>query len=99
MTRSLKKHLAATMKATDFLRELIYPFSNLSVALMIAAFSILLSIAVLIMQVNPVMAVVGSSLSLILLVALFRYGMSVLDTRSNGREPEVELPTMALLPA
>ena len=76
------------MKATDFLRELVYPFRNLSVALMIAAFSLLLSIAILIMQVNPVMAVVGSALSLFLLIAMFRYGMSVLDTRSNGREPE-----------
>jgi hypothetical protein len=87
MTRSPVRNHSKTMKAADLLRELAYPFSNLSVALVIAAFSVLFSIAIMIMQVNPVMAVVGASLSLILLFAMFRYGMSVLDARANGRDP------------
>ena len=75
------------MSPADFLRELLYPLRHLAVVLAIAVFGVALTLAVLVVRAGPVLAVVGAALSLLLLVALCRYGMQVLDDRANGRDP------------
>ena len=77
------------MKPTDFMLELLYPWRNLTVVLAILTFGFLFTVSILIMQSGPVATVVGSILALFLLVAMIRYGMSVLDARANGRDPAV----------
>ena len=77
------------MKPAELLLELVYPLRNLTVVLAIVTFGILLTVSILIMQLNPIAGVAGSFLALFLLVAMFRYGMSVLEARANGKDPEV----------
>ena len=77
------------MTPAEIARELVYPWRNPTVVLAIVSFGFLFTIAILVMQRGPVLGVVGAIVALGLLAAMFRYGMSVLEARANGRQPAV----------
>jgi hypothetical protein len=77
------------MTPADLFRELSYPLRNLTVVLAIVTFTFIFTITITIMQLGPVLTIVGAVLSLATLAAMIRYGMGVLEARANGQKPAV----------
>lgn len=85
------------MQPADVLRELRRPFVDTVLLIAIGTFGGALWLTLLIMQQGPLFVIIGLAIALIVLSALFRYAIQVLECRVQGlRTPVVDVNALTL---
>jgi len=77
------------MKPADLLREVVYPLADLTVFLSIVTFGSLLWLTSALLQLGPLFMILGLVLAFIIIPAVFRYAICLLEARAHGRKAVV----------